>query len=374
VGFVVIGPDEIVAACLQRIASRMPDNAEVAQLALLRAWDRGATPTLRQEAIANAVMAFSEQGAHDLARRGADLLDARFAVDKALADFRAGDSGAVPRRRLLLVTNIGRLPSEAANARQETAVREMERVAHEDGAVLLLNVAAADELEGREGWCEEPLERDARDVVGPQCRPIPIARDIFAIAVRVAEREGIDHVAYLNSDILPTHECLFTLRLLAGLGFETTGFARTDLERAGDRQHPDRWKGLHLSGTDLLSWRTDWWRRFGHQFEDYVLGAYWWDNVFVGIAMVHGRFYYASQQRGAIFHVAHETISRFATPQADHNLTLRDDRDHFYFSMQDRYCDQLRAYLKRNRSMPNATTNAGLVADKFLQGLKRRMA
>ncbi len=351
----------------------MPANAEVAQLGLMRAWAKGVTPALKPEAIANAVIAFSEAGAHELALRAAALLDESFALDKALAAFRAGSPRPVGNAPLLLVTNIGRLPSADANQRQEAAIAHMAQIAAEDGAVILLNVAGKDELDDRPGWLAEPLERDARDVVGPDCRPIPIARDLFAIAARVAEARGIEHFAYINSDIFLTHECLFTLRLLADLGYEATGFTRTDIARPADMGDPARWKGLHLSGTDLLSWRTSWWRTHGDQFEDYVLGAYWWDCVFVGIAMVQGRFYYASQQRGAIFHVTHETISPFRTPQADHNLVLRDDRDNFYFSMQSRYCDQLGAYIRRHRSMPNATTNAALVEDKFLQGLKQRM-
>lgn len=364
------------AACaLARLAQRAPHSAQVGQLQLLQYWQNCAAGIASEppatSLIANGAYAFAESGFAQGAADAMALLaeNEAYRWDRELLAWRAQPAKEL-NEPLLLATNIGRLPSEEANARQEVAMAHLTELAKRDGNLILLNVAEEDELTGREGWLEVALTRNARDVVDPSCRPIPIARDIFEAAAEAARARGIRTFGYVNSDIFVTEECLWFSRLMRQSGFDSLGFTRTDIDNPDGMENPAQWKGLHFSGTDLFFWDLDWWDRFGPLFEPYVLGAYWWDCVYMGIMLLHGRLYYASQQRGALFHVLHDTISSGSSKQADFNLSIRNGDDAPYFQIHSRYCDNLQAYIRWHRCLPAIKENLDLLEDKYLRNMR----
>lgn len=363
------------AQALDRLQRRGPFNAEIAQLQLLHAWEdlSGTLPIPPPDAIANAAYGFWESGAESLALRCCDQLGAfpGYGYDTGLLRFRSGHpgGGGIPPVRLLLATNVGHLPREEANQRQAYCVERLERTRDEDGNIGLLNLGFPEEFHGRPGWTERPLTRSARDLVAPSCPRMPVMRDILQGACEVAEEQGFPYFAFVNSDILLPPEGLHTIRRLAAEGFETMGLTRTDIP-SREQEGREHWIGLHISGTDLFAFSTRWWRDNSHLFDDYIMGAYWWDCVFMGILMVHSRCCYVSQQRGALLHVRHDSVAHGQSLQANYNLALRDGKDYFYFFLHSRYIEQLNAYIRTNRCLPCMRANMDLQQDRFLTELR----
>jgi FkbM family methyltransferase len=366
-----------IRSALARLRRRAPLNAEAAQLGLLHAWESAEPEFPVPEAVLNAAYGFWEIGETALVERCIDHLAAEPGLELDL-DFLRHLCGRptlkpVPKLPLLLATNVGRLPSEAANRRQAVCVERLERTRDLDGAVRLVNLGYSDEFHGRPGWREAALERSARDLVAPDCPRVPIMSEVFERAWRVAKEEGYDHFAFLNSDIMLPPAGLFAIRQYLAAGFETLGLTRTDIPNAG-QEGPEHWVGLHLSGIDLFLFRTDWWERHRHLFNDYIMGAYHWDCAYMGILLAHSRCCYSTQQRGLLLHVLHDTVVSLGGPMADHNRVLKDGPDALYLFLHGRLIEQVRGYLARHRSLPGIATNLGFLGDRLLEELRARLA
>lgn len=367
------------AHAVARMTGRSPLSPEVAQMALLL--ERYAPPGLPglpvpgPDALAGAAYRFLESGCPDLALRACERLpEATHGYDIDLIRYRAG---APPRRetgkpRILLAASIGTLPWEDANRRQAICLDRMDRIRDEDGRLVLLNVNLPEDLVSRPGWRQSALPRSTRDLPGVESHPLPLMSDVLAEAARVAALEGAPIFAFINSDILLTNECLFTLRRLLESEWDTLGFVRTSLPSL-DRDTPEHWEGQDISGTDLFAFRTDWWAPHAEHFSAYAMGGYWWDGVYAGVMMAHSRFYYVSQQRGVIFHARHEGRSALESPQARYNRAIQDGRDRLYLILQERYCERLNAFIREHRCLPVARQNMALHEDELHRAVRNRL-
>jgi hypothetical protein len=357
--------------------SRQPYNAELGQLQWLK-MNRASEFPLNApwSAITAGMYHWYEQGKTDLVKKA---LEAYYPDDlsldrKLLEIFLEGtNSGNADELSAVLVTNIANLDDAEVMGRQELALKQMDRLAAQFENLKLLNTFVAQEGGSREGWEHRALPRTAKDILGDDVPPIPVFKDVLDGASDYAKELGLSYIVYANSDIIVSPEMLRFIKVVNESGFNCQGYARTDI-RFSDYSKKESWVGLHLAGTDLFVLSVDWWVENRDIFEDYIMGAYWWDCVLVGQMMIHGKLFYGSHIRGLIFHQLHETISRSESKQAKYNLRLRDEYDIGYYDMFSRYCDRVRDFIKVNRSLPTIAVNEKLMDDKMTRFLKQSLS
>ena len=362
---------DLKLAALNKMKARMPLNSEVSMLYLIEAWQHHGeeanldTLELSCEQVVNAIYCMLECEAFDIAKRALALLEGGngFEADIALIRYRLypeETSSKVEKEKILIATNLGELYSEDAMRRQIACLENSERIKAEDGNIELGNIAIDDEFTGREAWTEVALDRSSLEV-DPNEERIPFIRDLFSKTARLAKERGYPYFAIINSDIYLTHESLFLIRSMLKERYETLGLTRTEIPEIG-RMEPKDWVELHLSGTDLFAYRTDWWLENERLFEDYVMGCYWWDICYISIMGTVSRFLYLSNIKGTIFHVTHLPIARKREPLIQYNMSIRDTKDAFYWYVMNRYFDSLKGYIKTNRCLPSIEVAQGMLA------------
>lgn len=363
------------------LRERTPHNAQVAQLELLsslKTEQNNRNGFLLDENLVNAAYAFWEMGCLDLAETAMSRVKAtdRFQIDFSVLGFRCGaDYAGCPSERVFVIaSSFAEVADKSFMERQQACINAAQRVAAKEGNILLVNAGFKANLRCLDDWLYAELNRSAVDLLPGLKRALPVVKDVFDATAGVAQDHGAEFFIVLNNDILLTDEVLHLIRVLLDRGYINIGVVRTDVETF-DNVSPKKWLGVHLSGIDLFVCNTEWWSCHRHLFGDYLLGVPYWDCVFSGIMMAHSRYYYASQHRGAVFHVRHQALnySDGRSLQERHNKGLRDENDFIYFQMHERYCDLIRAYLRKNHSLPCHGRNEEMLENKFIRELRKRL-
>ncbi|MCG8526776.1 MAG: hypothetical protein MI748_10380 [Opitutales bacterium] len=371
--------DQAESSAISKQFLRLPFNAELGQLEWLR-YQRNAVSKddVNWRAVISGLFSWLEEGNNELVEQALkqQVIPEAYELDRLVLELLLGMNRDIQPNEMspmVLVTNIANVQNDLAMERQEVALLQMDAIQKQYAEIRLLNSFVAEEGSHREGWENRPLPRNARDLLDNSVPTMPIFKDVLDQAAEYAVETGSDLIVYSNSDIIISPIVIELIRSVYKRGYECQGYSRTDI-RYKDFRNMANWVGLHLSGTDLFVISVDWWKRNRGIFEDYIMGAYWWDCVFVGQMMVHSRFFYASHIRGLIFHQIHEALSNSISPQASYNLQLRDTKDIGYYDIHTRYCDRLKAFIKENRSLPCVASNEFLLNDKMTQFLRSSLS
>lgn len=179
------------------------------------------------------------------------------------------------------------------------------------------------------------LARDAIQVTRAAIRRKPITRELFDALATLAGARGLDHFAFLNSDVIVTPRLFDTVR---AAGRDSYAIARADVD---DATMSDSVPVMLTAGHDMFVVSVDWWRRESRRFRPYIVGDMGWDVVYTALLMCHSNGRILNREP-LLLHERHAPAWHADTPGARYNgmLAALDAR---YFSMWCGYWQALEA-------------------------------
>lgn len=181
------------------------------------------------------------------------------------------------------------------------------------------------------------LGRSSLDIVPHGTKKLPIVRDILEEVYKSVETdESVTHIGWVNSDCIITsliHELYNKIQPPA------IAVSRLDIqdvnsfdELASGNVHVLR---LEIAGYDFLVVTKEWWKKYNHLLQDYILGISQFDQIFAGIISVTGGQIFNAPTFPILFHIRHEIQWKDDTPELQWNTNLRKSTpfDHLCYNM-----------------------------------------
>lgn len=126
-------------------------------------------------------------------------------------------------------------------------------------------------------WVDLPISEKSGRLFRDRAGAVPYIKDILNAAA--SGKQNQDIIVFTNSDICVSPDCCF--KIAAAFQSINAGYCfRRDFGRL-DAPLPATAikKGCHYVGSDLYAFRAGWWRRYGPEFPDMLLGRECWDAV-----------------------------------------------------------------------------------------------
>lgn len=126
-------------------------------------------------------------------------------------------------------------------------------------------------------WTEIPIGDHAVRCLRDEKGKMPFVSDILNLACKDKKNEDI--IVFTNSDICVSRDCSYKIAM-ALTSIDAAYCFRRDFGRLS-KPVPDSQihKGYLYCGSDLYAFRVGWWRKFGREFPDMLLGREGWDAV-----------------------------------------------------------------------------------------------
>lgn len=146
--------------------------------------------------------------------------------------------------------------------------------------------------------------RDSKQVVG-DTRSLPFLRDMLDYGARIALDEDI--IIFTNDDSCLVPDVLDKLRHRFNSGANALFSWRHNIHYPLTQPLKDLRAGHRDGGVDLLAFRPEIWRRYRHQFPDFIVGCEAWDYCYrVLIPELPG----GGELDGILYHEFHDPIWR----------------------------------------------------------------
>jgi hypothetical protein len=129
----------------------------------------------------------------------------------------------------------------------------------------------------RQPWTEIPVPDLNVRLYQDKMGKVPHVKDL--IETGVSGKSNDDIIVFTNSDICVSSDCSF--KIVMALQAIDAGYCfRRDFRRL-EHPIPDSMihTGYQYCGSDLYAFRVGWWRAYGHEFPDMLLGREAWDSV-----------------------------------------------------------------------------------------------
>lgn len=149
--------------------------------------------------------------------------------------------------------------------------------------------------------CFRDLKRNCRSAMHTT-KNIPFVNDIFDCLSKRCD----DIFVFCNSDIILTPTLIQYINSIEHV--EAFGISRTDIAEIDSINHPARMIRNEPAGFDCWVISKNWWNRYKHKFEDFLIGRPFFDVMYTMLMSINSSNTYVSD-REIIYHVMHKQVS-----------------------------------------------------------------
>ena len=181
------------------------------------------------------------------------------------------------------------------------------------------------------------LERSSKDIVPHGTKELPILKDILDyLYSQVKDDPNYTHFGWINSDIITTS---IFVEYFQNHDVRALAASRLDIKEVKNFGQilengvtPLRFEP---AGFDSYIFSKEWWAKYGHLINPYLLGVPEFDPVISGIIAVTGGELYNDPQQPMICHIQHPIKWGSDSPEKDWNINLKKSNpfDHLCFNM-----------------------------------------
>lgn len=125
------------------------------------------------------------------------------------------------------------------------------------------------------------LGRSSKDVVPGTQKKMPFVNDIMC---SISEQDS-DYMVFLNSDILISDRLI--KRILQD-DLTAMPCSRMDIQDIKSIEEPIQAYRWEIGGFDVFVFKTEWFRKYKHLFEDFLMGRPWFDHHYAGLMKIFG--------------------------------------------------------------------------------------
>jgi hypothetical protein len=185
------------------------------------------------------------------------------------------------------------------------------------------------------------LSRSARDVIQPDCRKLPFVRDIFD----VLSDTDCDYFVFVNSDILVTHHLIDMILTTRPSAVPVNRVDVHPIESIRDNIIPYR---MEVFGIDAFVFNKKWYLEHSNMFEEFLLGAPWFDHHFAGIMKCMTNNKLGNTWPAMLLHEMHPKNWSFDSVETQYNSKIFNASK--FIDIRTKFDDYLHGYLKIKRN------------------------